>query len=102
MYILYIYIPSEATLMDVTTTKLFRTGGSVALRIPAGWLDPEAPVTLVRDERTGRVYLNQSDPLDTQDFFDFMQGQEYRPDAAFDELSLRSDVPRTSSLDHGL
>jgi hypothetical protein len=48
------------------------------------------------------VYLNQSDPLDTQDFFDFMQGQEYRPDAAFDELSLRSDVPRTSSLDHGL
>lgn len=88
--------------MDMTTTRLFRTGGSVALRIPAGWLDPEAPVTLVRDERTGRVYLNQSDPLDTQDFFDFMQAQEYRPDAGFDEISLRSDPPRTSSFDEGL
>lgn len=88
--------------MDMTTSKLFRTGGSVALRIPAGWLDPEAPVTLVRDERTGRVYLNQSDPLDTQDFFDFMQGQEYRPDSGFDELAVRSDPPRTSALDQGL
>jgi hypothetical protein len=88
--------------MDMTTSKLFRTGGSVALRIPAGWLDPNTPVTLVRDERTGRVYLNQSDPLDTQDFFDFMQGQEYRPDAGLDELAVRSDPPRTSSLDRGL
>jgi hypothetical protein len=48
------------------------------------------------------VYLNQSDPLDTQDFFDFMQGQEYRPDAGFDELAVRSDPPRTSALDEGL
>lgn len=59
-------------------------------------------MTLIRDERTGRVYLNQSDPLDTQDFFDFMQGQEYQPDAGFDEISLRSDPPRTSSFDEGL
>ena len=88
--------------MDMTTSKLFRTGGSVALRIPAGWLDPNTPVTLVRDERTGRVYLNQSDPLDTQDFFDFMQGQEYRPDAGFYELAVRSDPPRISSLDEEL
>ncbi|MCF8549508.1 MAG: hypothetical protein K9G09_01230 [Pontimonas sp.] len=86
----------------MTTTRLFRTGGSVALRIPAGWLDPNAPVTLVRDERTGRVYLNQSDPLDTQDFFEFMQGQEYLPDAGFDGLTLRSDPPRVSPLDEGL
>jgi len=88
--------------MDMTTTRLFRTGGSVALRIPAGWLDPNAPVTLVRDERTGRVYLNQSDPLDTQDFFEFMQGQDYLQDAGFDELTLRSDPPRVSPLDEGL
>ena len=88
--------------MDMTTTKLFRTGGSVALRIPAGWLNPEAPVTLVRDERTGRIYLNQSDPLDTQDFFDFMSGQNYLPDPGFDELSARSDPPRSSSLDQEL
>jgi virulence-associated protein VagC len=88
--------------MDMTTSKLFRTGGSVALRIPAGWLDPNAPVTLVRDERTGRVYLNQSDPLDTQDFFDFMQGQEHRPDAGFDELAVRADPARISSLDEEL
>lgn len=87
--------------MDMMATKLFRTGGSMALRIPAGWLDPEAPVSLVRDERTGRIYINQSDPLDTQDFFDFMRGQQYLYDPGFGELPARSDPPRRHSWDAG-
>ncbi len=87
---------------DMVHTKLFRTGGSVALRIPAGWLDPERPVTLSRDPHTGRVYASQGDPVDAQDFFDFLRGKEFLPDPGFDSLSHRSDPPRQlTGLDGG-
>ena len=49
---------------DVVRTRFFRNGGSVALRIPAGWFDAEQDVTLVRDQRTGRVYVIQGDAFD--------------------------------------
>jgi len=41
------------------TTKLFRNGGSMAVRIPAGWLLPEAEVTLERDAQSGEIRLTQ-------------------------------------------
>jgi hypothetical protein len=85
---------------DVVTTKFFRNGGSIALRIPAGWFDPEQDITLVRDSRTGRVYLNQGDAFDPEDFFDFMRGKPYLLDPALQELSVRRDPPRPSPLDH--
>ena len=85
---------------DVVTTKFFRNGGSIALRIPAGWFDPEQDITLVRDSRTGRVYLNQGDAFDAEDFFDFMRGKPYLLDPALQELSLRREPPRPSLLDN--
>jgi hypothetical protein len=85
---------------DVMTTKFFRNGGSIALRIPAGWFDPEEDITLVRDSRTGRVYLNQGDAFDPEDFFDFMRGKPYLLDPELQELSARRDPPRLSLLDH--
>ena len=85
---------------DVVTTKFFRNGGSIALRIPAGWFDAEQEVTLVRDTRTGRVYLNQGDGFDPEDFFDFMRGKPYLLDPELQELSDRRDPPRPTLLDH--
>ena len=85
---------------DVVTTKFFRNGGSIALRIPAGWFNPEEDITLVRDPRTGRVYLNQGDSCDPGDFFDFMRGKTYLFDPVLQDLSIRRDPPRSSPLDH--
>lgn len=86
---------------DVIHTKLFRTGGSVALRIPAGWLDPNQPVTLHRDVRTGRIYATQGEGFDPQDFFDFLRGEPFLDDPAIADLSLRTEPPRNSPLDQG-
>jgi len=72
---------------EVVTTKFFRNGASIALRIPAGWFDPEQDVTLVPNSRTGRVYLNQGNAFDPEDFFDFMRGKPYLLDPALQELA---------------
>lgn len=79
---------------DVVTTKFFRNGGSFAVRIPSGWLNPDIEVQLVRDPKTGRVYLNQGGPLDPSGFLDFMDGQAYLPDPAFAQVALRDEQPR--------
>jgi hypothetical protein len=86
---------------DMVHTKLFRTGGSVAVRIPAGWLDPNRPVNLFRDPHTGRVYATQDKPLDTQDFFDFLRGSDFLPDEALLSLTNRTDPPRENPLTRG-
>ena len=44
---------------NMITTKLFRNGGSMAVRIPSGWLLTEAEVTLERDAQSGEIRLNQ-------------------------------------------
>ena len=43
----------------VIKTKTFRNGGSLAVRIPAGWVS-EGEITLTRDEETGQISLSQS------------------------------------------
>lgn len=79
---------------NMVSRKLFKNGGSVAVRIPAGWLDPDKGVQLVLDDTTGRIYISQT-PLDIDGFFDFLRDKEYLPDPALDELSLREEPPRT-------
>lgn len=84
---------------DVIHTKLFRTGGSVAVRIPAGWLNPDQPVSLHRDPRTGRLYLNQGEPFETEDFFDFLRGEPFLDDTGLNAISLRREPPRATPFD---
>lgn len=86
---------------DVVHTKLFRTGGSVALRIPAGWLNPDEPVTLHRDPHTGRIYANQGESFDVHDFFDFLRGEPFLDDPAMAGLLQREEPPRTGPLERG-
>ena len=80
--------------MDVVRTKLFRNGGSVAVRIPAGWLDPSKEVALTRDVRTGRIYLGQEGTIDPQSFFEFLRGGEFLPDSELGDVLRQSDSPR--------
>lgn len=44
---------------ESVNVKPFKNGGSMAIRIPAGWLDPNQEVTLTRDPDTKRITLNQ-------------------------------------------
>jgi hypothetical protein len=43
---------------DVVTTKTFRNGGSLAIRIPSGWVS-DGEVTLTRDPKTGEIAVSQ-------------------------------------------
>ena len=43
---------------DVVTTKLFRNGGSLAVRIPAGWVS-EGEITLSRNPISGDIMISQ-------------------------------------------
>jgi virulence-associated protein VagC len=83
---------------DMVTTKLFRNGGSLAVRIPAKWLEPDLEVRLIREPSTGRVFLTQDLEHDPEAFFSFMEKRTYAPDVAFDELMTRSDPPRVNKL----
>lgn len=83
---------------DMVTTKLFRNGGSIAVRIPARWLEPTLEVRLIREPSTGRVYLTQDLEHDPEAFFRFMEKRNYAPDSAFGELMTRSDPPRANKL----
>jgi virulence-associated protein VagC len=43
---------------DVIETKTFRNGGSLAVRIPAGWAS-DGELTLFRDPKTGDIRISQ-------------------------------------------
>lgn len=43
---------------NVITTKLFRNGGSLAVRIPAGWVS-EGEITLSRNPISGDIVITQ-------------------------------------------
>jgi hypothetical protein len=83
---------------DVVTTKLFRNGGSLAVRIPAGWL-AEGEITLSREERTGRIYISQDTQFDPNEFFRFVRARGFVPDDALLNLSQRDDSTRPTILD---
>lgn len=58
MYRLCLDIAIGGKVADVFKTKSFRNGGSLAVRIPAGWLS-EGEVTLSRDPISGEITLSQ-------------------------------------------
>jgi antitoxin component of MazEF toxin-antitoxin module len=43
---------------DVVRTKTFRNGGSLAVRIPAGWVD-DGELTLSRNPVSGEIVISQ-------------------------------------------
>ena len=55
--------------MSAVTAKLFPTGGSQAVRLPAEFRFPDAAeVYIRRDERTGDVILSTHAPVDLRAF----------------------------------
>jgi virulence-associated protein VagC len=96
MYILSTYI-FGGMMGDVVTNKLFKTGGSVAVRIPAGWLDPAQEVALSRNPHTGRITISQAGAGQGEDFFEFLRGKQYLKDVGLEALVQRDDAPRDAS-----
>ena len=96
MYILNIYIIG-GMMADMVTNKPFKTGGSLAVRIPAGWLDISRDVALTRNPHTGRITISQDSAGEDADFFEFLRGKEYLRDPGLDEISQRDDPPRDAS-----
>lgn len=72
MSTLYIQTSGDIT-ADMISSKLFHTGGSVAARIPTGWMDPTLEVTPIRDSRSGRIHLRQNADAHPERFFEFLR-----------------------------
>ena len=83
---------------DVVTTKLFRNGGSLAVRIPAGWVN-EGEITLSRDVNTGRIILSQDQDFDPISFFNYVSSRGCVSDEQLLQLAKRDDSPRGMILD---
>ena len=55
--------------MQKVIAKLFRNGGSRAVRIPAAWGFEDGEVTLTFDEVTRRVVIEEKSKDDIKEFF---------------------------------
>ncbi len=64
---------------DVVTTKTFRNGGSLAIRIPAGWVS-DGEVTLSRDPKTGEISVSQRTARLKQLLEEFVAAEPYEDD----------------------
>ena len=82
----------------VVTAKLFRNGGSYAVRIPTGWVDPGRDVHMSFDQKTSRIYISQDGLGDAASFFEFVKERGHEPDEGFQELENRSDPAREMDL----
>jgi len=83
---------------DMISSKLFRTGGSVAVRIPAGWMDPASrSPSFVTLALVG--FISHKMRMRIRGFFEFLRGKPYEPDSGFDSLSVRDEPPRQSPFD---
>jgi hypothetical protein len=69
-------------------------GNDCAVSFPEGWVDPEIDVKLARNAVSGHVILSQNGVEGAVNFFDFLRGAPFLPDAALDELAQRGDPPR--------
>ena len=83
---------------DVIKTKTFRNGGSLAVRIPAGWLS-DGELSISRDTRTGRIVITQDADFNPNEFFNFVRKRGFVEDPALLELPQRADQNRANILD---
>lgn len=73
---------------DVITTKPFRNGGSLAVRIPAGWvLDGE--LTLTRNPVSGEIVISQR-AARMRSLLQQLAQADPEPDAVFEEAIARN------------
>ena len=83
---------------DRVTRKAFKNGGSVAVRIPKGWLDEDAEIDIVRRE-DGTVEIR---PLDKEarmrKLLEYLSQQPELPEDAF-PIPNRSAEPSRFDYD---
>lgn len=83
---------------SVVTAKLFRNGGSHAVRIPSGWVDPEREVQMTFNQKTGRISISQDATGDASSFFQFVREHGHDADEGFRELEQRSEAARALDI----
>lgn len=84
---------------NMVTTKLFRNGGSNAVRIPSGWLDPKLEVHMTFNQKTGRISISQDTAGDANSFFSYVRQHGNQPDPGFADLEQRTDPARPLEID---
>jgi virulence-associated protein VagC len=77
---------------DVVETKTFRNGGSLAVRIPAGWVS-DGELTLSRDSKTGDIRISQRTAKLSQLLAELAESDSFE-DPIFDQ-----GIQRVNSLD---
>ena len=75
---------------DLVTTKLFRNGGSLAVRIPAGWVS-EGEITLSRNPISGDIVITQKAGR-MKSLLEKLASEEAVDDPVFDAAITRDQV----------
>jgi virulence-associated protein VagC len=81
---------------DVVTTKLFRNGGSLAVRIPAGWVS-EGEITLSRNPISGDIVITQKSGR-MKTLLEKLASEEPVSDAVFEAAITRDRVIEDKSV----
>lgn len=81
---------------DVVTTKLFRNGGSLAVRIPAGWVS-EGEITLFRNPISGDIVITQKAGK-MKTLLEKLASEEPVSDAVFEAAITRDHVIEDRSV----
>lgn len=81
---------------DVVTTKLFKNGGSLAVRIPAGWVS-EGEITLSRNPISGEIVITQKAGR-MKTLLEKLASEEPVSDAVFEAAITRDQVIHDRSV----
>lgn len=75
---------------NVVTAKTFKNGGSLAIRIPAGWIE-DGELTLTRDPASGEIVVSQRSKK-LRELLTELANSEPIEDPVFEEALLREDA----------
>lgn len=81
---------------DVVETKTFRNGGSIAIRIPAGWVH-DGEVTLSRNPNTGEISVSQRAVKLARLLEQFAAADSYH-DEVFESALVREQIADQRSI----
>ena len=81
---------------DVVTTKTFKNGGSLAIRIPAGWIQ-DGELTLTRDPLSGEIVVSQRSRK-LRELLAELAASEPMEDPVFEEALVRERNDLDSSI----
>jgi antitoxin VapB len=99
IYTYCIYNPREAQMQEIHKAKIFKNGGSQAIRIPAQWRFNSDEVFVRFDESLNALVITQRHPKPLANFFALAEKLGPIPEDEWPTLDPIPDSPRPGWLE---